>query len=151
MPDCALDANVIVAWIDAADALHSRAIALMERLAKAGGSPPVIPDVAFSEAVSVLCRRFRERKRPHADLARTLAELRRRIDRKRILFVAAEFEALFDDVLDLVESTDGRINTNDALLVLLQRAGRIGTLATFDTGFDQIADFKAVDETKDLE
>lgn len=146
MPDCALDANVIVAWIDAADSLHARATALMEKLAQRG-LDPVIPDVAISEAVSVLCRRFRERKRI-ADFPPTLAELRRQVGRPQILWIAGEVENLWDEILDLVLSTDGRLNTNDALLVLLQRAGRIGLLATFDAGFETVADLKLIDDVK---
>jgi predicted nucleic acid-binding protein len=145
MADCALDANVIVAWIDAADVLHVRATALLAKLAR-DGLEPVIPDVTFNEAVSVLCRRFRERKRP-GDLAATLVELRLRIDASQILWVSSDAEPLWDRILDLVATTAGRLNFNDALLVLLQRAGRIGPLATFDSGFRAVADFKVIDDT----
>ncbi|HRI66030.1 MAG TPA: hypothetical protein PK156_17400 [Polyangium sp.] len=56
-----LDANVIVGWLDDNDALAPRAIALLERL-RAARFRPVLLDICLSEAVSVICRRARERK-----------------------------------------------------------------------------------------
>ncbi|MGB8298253.1 MAG: hypothetical protein WCG85_22755, partial [Polyangia bacterium] len=69
MAECVLDANVLVAWIDAADSLHARAHDLMTRLEQDGtDTDPVLLDVLVGEAVSVLCRRFWERRRT-GDLA----------------------------------------------------------------------------------
>ncbi len=144
MPDCVLDANVLVAWIDSADSLHGRARALMQQLEN-GGVQPVLLDVLVGEAISVLCRRFRERKRS-ADLPATLATFSNRINRSAITWVAPEAERLYDQILALVSTTEGRLNFNDVLLVLLQREGRIGPVATFDSGFDVVADFQRIAE-----
>jgi hypothetical protein len=46
------------------------------------------------------------------------------------------------EVLDVVDATGGRLNVNDALLVVLQRDGVIGDLASFDTGFDGVDGFR---------
>ena len=43
--------------------------------------------------------------------------------------------------LDIVTETAGSRNANDALLVALQREHTIDTLATFDRGFEKVADF----------
>ena len=51
--DVALDANVLVAWLDGADVLAPRAQALLTRL-KSEGAQPVLLDVAITEAVSTL-------------------------------------------------------------------------------------------------
>ena len=61
MGDVVLDANVLVGYFDAHDAQHARASALIERL-EAEGHEGVLLDVLVAEAVSVLCRRARERK-----------------------------------------------------------------------------------------
>lgn len=50
MAEVALDANVLVAWLDAADALHERAKDLLVRL-RAAGDGPLFLDVCVAEAV----------------------------------------------------------------------------------------------------
>jgi predicted nucleic acid-binding protein len=142
MAECVLDANVLVAWIDSADSLHARAHNLLKQIEE-DGIEPVLLDVLVAEAVSVLCRRFRER-RQRGDLAAMLAEFRRRIDPSTIQWVGAEAERLYEGILDQVASTEGRLNFNDALIVVLQREGRIGQVATFDAGFDAVPGFVRV-------
>ena len=139
MAECVLDANVLVAWIDAADSLHGRARDLMARLERAG-TEPVLLDVLIGETISVLCRRFRER-RQGAGLAPILADLRQRLDPSAITWVGGEVQRVFPEILELVSTTEGRINFNDALLAVLQREGRIGAVASFDAGFDHVAGF----------
>jgi predicted nucleic acid-binding protein len=51
-----LDANVIVALLEAADVLATRARELMQRL-RDEGAELVLVDVTVTEALSVLCRR----------------------------------------------------------------------------------------------
>ena len=142
MAECVLDANVLVAWIDAADSLHARAHDLMTQLEQ-DGNEPVLLDVLVGEAVSVLCRRFRERRRS-GDLAAMLADFRRRIDPSAIMWVGSEAERLYDGILDLVASTGGRLNFNDAFIAVLQKEGHIGPVATFDAGFDAVPGFVRV-------
>jgi predicted nucleic acid-binding protein len=139
MAECVLDANVLVAWIDAADALHTRASGLMARLEQ-DGVEPVFLDVLVGEAISVLCRRFRERRKG-GDLGAMVAEFRRRFDPAVITWVAAETERLYEPILDLIASTQGRLNFNDAFVALLQKEGRIGPVATFDAGFEAVSGF----------
>jgi predicted nucleic acid-binding protein len=61
MAEVVLDANIIIAQSDRSDALHARAIDLVARLER-DGHRPVLIDVLVAEAISVLCRRARERK-----------------------------------------------------------------------------------------
>ena len=141
MADVALDANVLVAWLDSADALHSRAKDLLDRLRSAGDAP-VFLDVCVAEAVSVTCRRARERKTRAPDLGAFLDVVVKLHGRGEITFVATLMETRFDDVLGVVRATSGVLNVNDALLVVLQRDGEIGDLALFDAGFDVIVGFR---------
>ena len=142
MAECVRDANVLVAWMDASDSLHVRAHDLMAQLER-DGAEPVLLDILVGEAVSVLCRRFRERNR-RADLAAMLAELRRRVDPSTIQWVGGEAERLYETILDQVAGTDGRLNFNDAFIAVLQREGRIGQVATFDNGFDAVPGFMRI-------
>jgi len=139
MAECVLDANVLVAWIDSADSLHARAHDLMARLEQ-DGTEPVLLDILVSETVSVLCRRFRER-RQRGDLAAMLAEFRRRIDPSAIQWVGTYSGRLYETILSQVAATDGRLNFNDAFIAVLQSEGRIGPVATFDSGFDAVPGF----------
>ena len=138
-----LDANVIVALLDAADALAGQAKTLGEQL-RTEGAELVLLDVVVSEAVSVLCRRARERRKDPPELQVALATVRRWAEEGSIRWVAAEAERLVGAILDVVEGTAGRLNFNDALLVVLQREGVIGDVASFDGGFDTVPDFRRV-------
>jgi predicted nucleic acid-binding protein len=60
MADVILDANVLVAQLDASDVLHARAVELLERLHR-DGDQAVLLDVLVGEAISVLCRRSQAR------------------------------------------------------------------------------------------
>lgn len=141
MADVALDANVLVAWLDAADALHGKAKDLLDRL-RAAGDAPLFLDVCVGEAVSVTCRRARERKTRAPDLEAFLDLVGQLHERGEITFVAGVLETRLSDVLAVVRETGGVLNVNDALLVVLQRDGDIGDLASFDTGFDVVDGFR---------
>jgi hypothetical protein len=58
----------------------------------------------------------------------------------RFRWIAREQERFFGRVLGVVEATAGRLNVNDALLVVLQREGMSGEVASFDSGFDAVSD-----------
>lgn len=135
-----LDANVIVAWLDEADALTVRARDLMERL-REEGAELVLVDVAVTEAVSVICRRAAQRKSSPPNLSVVLATVRGWAERGAIRWLAREHERALAEVLQTIADTNGRLNFNDALLAVLQREGTIGEVASFDTGFDSVPSF----------
>jgi predicted nucleic acid-binding protein len=135
-----LDANVIVAWLDEADVLAARARELMERV-RNEGAELVLVDVTVTEALSVLCRRAAQRRTSPPDLAAAIETIRGWNARGAIRWVAREHERHFVRVLDVVESTAGRLNFNDALLVVLQSEGALGEVASFDSGFDVVPAF----------
>lgn len=62
-------------------------------------------------------------------------------DNGEVRFLAHEAEQLANSVLDIVTSSQGVLNANDVLLIALQHEGAIDTLATFDKGFENVADF----------
>jgi predicted nucleic acid-binding protein len=76
MAEVVLDANVLVGYLDANDVQPTRASALIDRL-QADGHASVLLDVLVAEAVSVLCRRARERKASPPDLTAVLVRVRR--------------------------------------------------------------------------
>src|SRR5690348_14897600 len=122
MADVVLDANVLVGFLDANDVQHARANGLLERL-ESSGHRIMLLDVLVGEAVSVLCRRARERKSNPPDLLAVLAEVRRWHDAGEIEPVLSEVSRFFADVLAVIETSAGALNFNDGFLVVLQRNG----------------------------
>jgi predicted nucleic acid-binding protein len=126
-----LDANVLVGIADDQDTRAADARALVRSI-RARGAEPVLLDVLVGEALSVLCRRFAERAAPglSPDLVFARYLLAERSGTIRRL--AAEAYARFERVLELVRETEGRLNVHDAMIVVLQRDGFIGAVATYD-------------------
>lgn len=131
MSKIVLDASVLVGHLDRYDSLHARAEELGERI-RANGDVPQAIDLLVQEAVSVLCRRARERKQQAPHLPDILRAVRVWFERGQVAFTQAKLEALFPAVLDVIEDTGGMLNYNDAALVVLQQRGHIGAVATFD-------------------
>lgn len=138
-----LDANVIVAQLDAADVLAARAQDLIARL-QANGRQPALLDFVVQEALSVLCRRARERKTAPPSLKPVVDAIRTWADGGAIRWTGTKSERLWPMALDIVEATAGRLNFNDALLVALQRTGAIGEVASFDAGLDAATGFRRI-------
>jgi predicted nucleic acid-binding protein len=84
----------------------------------------------------------RERKTRAPDLKAFLDLVGKLHERGEITFVAGVMETRLADVLGVVRATGGVLSVNDALLVVLQRDGDIGDLASFDAGFDVIDRFR---------
>lgn len=143
MADIVLDANVLVGWLDDHDVLAPQSAALISRL-RADGSHLVLLDICVGEAISVICRRSRERKSDPPDLTDAVTRIRVASERGEILFVAKESERLLPEVLAIIEASGGVLNFNDALLAALQRAGAIGDVASFDQGLDAAPGFRRI-------
>lgn len=114
------------------------------RRMKDQGDTPVILDVLLGEAVSVICRRARERRVPSPDLRSALGGVRWAMENERIRWIGGAVELFASSILEVIEETSGVLNFNDALLVVLQREGVIGEVATFDEGFAMVPTFRRV-------
>jgi predicted nucleic acid-binding protein len=136
-----LDSNVIVGYLDQEDSLHQRARALLERLEH--DHSLVLLDFIVAEALSALCRRAFERRHRPPDLGTILGRIRTWHRRGQVVFGGLESET-FDAVLGVVEETQGELNFNDARIVVLQRAGTIGEVASFDPDFDKVEGFRRI-------
>jgi len=141
MAEVVLDANVLVGFLDKADVHNARAVALLAELRR-DGHVPLILDVLVAEAVSVICRRAQERRAKQTDLRHVTDKVRSWHGAGAIANVSADMAARFDAILDVVDASDGVINFNEALLVVLQREGAIGAVASFDKALDTVPDFQ---------
>ena len=143
MAEVALDANVVVALLYAADAQHQRAHTLVERLEREQHMVVLVDFLVF-EALSVLCRRATERKTSPPDLQAAITVIRGWFEGGEVRFLAPEFERFAGDVLDVIAKSEGALNANDALLVVLEREGAIDNVASFDSGFDNVEGFRRI-------
>lgn len=142
MPDrVVLDANVLVAVLYEHDSLHSAAVATIDGIEKASRSSAIL-DFLLLEALSVLGRRARERKtlQPRFDDCVEQAKAWRAASAVRDM--SHLFAVHWAEVLGVMGSTGGKLNANDALLVVLQRAGLIAEVATFDENLAAFPGFK---------
>jgi len=131
-----LDTNVLVALVDSHDKWHARAIALRDAL-KAEEVDVVYFDPVINEAVSVLARRSEEQKRSEqfGDLLNTLMQ---QVSVQNVTWLSSETLRLYEDVLDLVRRTSGRMNFHDALIALGCKELGIQTIVSFDKDFDEV-------------
>jgi predicted nucleic acid-binding protein len=143
MAKIVIDASVLVGYLDENDSLHRRAEELFERIEGAGDVPQMV-DLLLQEAISVLCRRARERKQQAPKLQTTLHKVRGWVERGRVAFTQGKLEPLFPQVLDIIEETGGLLNYNDAALVVLQHRGLIGEVATFDATLAAHPGFRSI-------
>ncbi|MBE7483102.1 MAG: hypothetical protein HS104_24405 [Polyangiaceae bacterium] len=56
--------------------------------------------------------------------------------------VSGDVGRRFGAIMDVVEASAGALNFNDALLVVLQREGAIGDVASFDRALDTAEGFR---------
>lgn len=140
--DIVIDANVIVGYLDPGDSQHSRAQELTESL-RDGGGELVLLDFIVEEAFSVLCRRSRERKANDLHLNEAIDTIMRWHEAERIQHTGEVLATAFPHLLEIVRTSSGTLNSNDAKLVYLQRLGLIGQVATFDRNLAATPDFRS--------
>ncbi|RMF28072.1 MAG: hypothetical protein D6759_16495, partial [Chloroflexi bacterium] len=88
-----LDTNVLVGLVDSQDSWHSAAVALHHALKEAQGSL-VYFDCVINEAISVLARRARERKRV-SEFSDLLTRLTSQVPAEAIVWVSADTRHLY--------------------------------------------------------
>ena len=140
MSDVVLDANVIVGLLDEGDSQSARAHELVARL-QAEGHQPVFVGFLLAEALSALCRRSFERKKQPPQLDPIIEWVHEQRARGLVYFPALTDED-FAGALDVMKSSQGELNFNDARLVVMQRRGEIGDVASFDADFDRVDGFR---------
>jgi predicted nucleic acid-binding protein len=143
MADVVVDANVLVGKLDRNDSLHAQAQSILDRLQRDGHTPLVL-DILLQEAISVLCRRAVQRKGEPPDLNHALAVVRGWVENGEVALMHHELAARFPQILDIIESSAGAFNFNDAALIALQRQGVIGEVATLDKALAGCPGFRAI-------
>jgi predicted nucleic acid-binding protein len=103
-----------------------------------------------AEAVSTLARRLHEKRR-EADLNALLDQLLVDFPIENILWVFPDVPFLYVEVINMVRSSGGELNFNDALIAISCRNRRIPLLASFDADFDHLAWLRRVAQPDDFD
>jgi predicted nucleic acid-binding protein len=144
-----IDTSVLIGLLDSRDIWHAAAVALDKAL-KTSGAELVMFDCTLAEAVSTLARRLHEKRR-EADLNALLDQLLVDFPTENILWVFPDVPFLYVEVINMVRSSGGELNFNDALIAISCRNRRIPLLASFDADFDHLAWLRRVAQPDDFD
>lgn len=133
----AIDSSVLVGLINPYDVWHRQAIALRQAL-DIPGMELYYFDCVATEAVSVVARRFHEKKRL-SEMDGLFKQLHLLVPPQNMTWVFPELQRLYPEVLKLMQTSGGTLNFNDALIALACLEREISVIASFDADFDQVS------------
>jgi predicted nucleic acid-binding protein len=143
-----IDTSVLIGLLDPKDLWHEPATALKQAL-KAHGADVAVFDCVLAEAISTIARRIHEQRRT-ADLDRLVARILTDYPTEDILWVLPDVPVLYTEIVELVRSSHGELNFNDALIALSCHHRGIPLIASFDRDFDQLSWLRRVAQPDDL-
>lgn len=129
-----LDANFLIAQIDASDLWHKKATELSLALDTVGALCLYL-DCVMIEVISVLARRASQKKKSFSKLADALSLA---IPRERITWLSPTLPRFYDETLALVRTHRGELSFNDALMILAAREMGVFHIVSFDKDFDHV-------------
>ncbi len=144
----AIDSSVLVALINSRDLWREQALALRQALRMADVQL-VYFDCVVAEAISAAARRLHEKGQVD-EVKGLLERLESQVPRDSITWIMPDVPDLYPAVLDLIRSSAGELNFNDALIALICRDWNIPAIASFDPDFDQIDWLKRLAHPEDV-
>jgi predicted nucleic acid-binding protein len=143
-----IDTSVLIGLLDAKDVWHGTAVLLKQALQDHRADVAVF-DCVLAEAVSTIARRIHEQRRV-ADLNQFVDCLLNEYSTDDVLWVLPDVPALYKEIIELVRSSQGMLNFNDALIAISCRERGISLIASFDGDFDHVSWLKRVVQPDDL-
>ncbi len=144
-----IDSSVLVALLDAKDKWHLTAVALKDALQRYHAEIAIF-DVALAESISTISRRMREQKRM-TEFTRILTTFRDAYPAAGILWTMPDVPTLYAEILEMIASSNGDLNFNDALIAISCRNHNLRYLASFDVDFDQLDWLQRIGDSKVVE
>jgi predicted nucleic acid-binding protein len=144
----AIDSSVLVGLLNPDDLWHAPALGLRDALLDAGMTV-VYFDCVIAEAISTAARRLHEKGR-RTEVQELLKQLESHTPHDLITWVLPDAPRLYHEVLELIRTSTGELNFNDALIALACRERGISALASFDPDFDQVSWLKRIDTPTDV-
>lgn len=146
--DVAIDTSVLIALLIPNDVWHTQAVALWQAM-KATACISRYFDCVAAEAISTAVRRLREKGRI-VDADELLVRLKTYTPSHTITWILPEVPRLYEAVLELIVSSGGELNFNDALIALACRERGITAIASFDADFDRIPWLRRLAKAEDV-
>jgi len=131
-----IDTSVLVGILIPNDHWHQQAVELGKVIQEQAHSP-VYLDCVAAEAISVIVRRLEE-KGLSGEIDTVFKKWNDRIPSNAISWVFPDVPRLYSETINLIQSSGGSLNFNDALISLTCRERGIKAIASFDGDFDQI-------------
>jgi predicted nucleic acid-binding protein len=129
------DTSFIVGFIDKNDIWHYKASLINNRLLEVP-CIPIVFDCVISEAISVLVKRQKEKKK-ETMLQLLIENLFRYIPRESITWIYPNIEEYFDKSIEIIKQNNSIFNFNDALIIHAANEFEISHIVSFDKGFDK--------------
>ncbi len=149
MTQIGLDTSVLIGLLDPKDMWHQPAVTLKHAL-QAHKVDVAVFDCVLAEAISTMARRIHEQRRT-ADLDQLTALILSNYPPDEILWVLPDVPMLYTEIIELVRSSGGELNFNDALIALSCRNRDVFLIASFDRDFERLTWLKRIAQPDDLE
>lgn len=143
MNEVIIDAHFLVALMDERDVWHQKAVTIVNAL-RTEEAKAVYLDCVLNEVISVLGRRFEERGRTN-EFSEVLKKLKILVPERLITWVYPRVPELYNEILNLIDEHNGKLNFHDALIALTSKEMVIEDILSFDGDFDEIAWLKRIE------
>jgi len=144
-----VDASALVALFDDSDLWHNATVELLTECAKHNLSV-IILDVIVNETVSVLIRRFHNKKKTDK-LADCFNKIHEFVTKKKIRLTSSIARNNFRPILDLILKSNSVLSFNDALIVFYCEKAGASHIFSFDTDFDAVPSIKRIYSPEQLQ
>jgi predicted nucleic acid-binding protein len=148
MNEIVIDANFLVALLDGDDSFHTKATEIEMMIPIE--TPRLYFDVVVSESLSVLARRSEERKRIFS-FREKVRMLQIKLPYSNISWVSVLIQTYYSEILELMTHHNGKLNFNDALIVVYMKKNNLQFIASFDSDFDDVAWVQRISTPSDIE
>lgn len=143
-----IDTSVLVGLINPRDVWRAAALALYDALLRSGADL-LYPDCVAAEAISTAVRRLYE-KGQRAEVEALLDRADAQVPLSVLTWLLPDVPRLYAAVLDLMRSSAGELNFNDALIALACRERGLPAIASFDADFDHVPWLRRVSRPADV-
>lgn len=143
------DSNFVVGLVDEDDKWHRTALEL-HSLIKTKNLLIVYLDCVANEVLSVTGKRFEENGKS-SEFANKLRKFMEVFPKEDIPWSYGKFERYYDEILEIMNKSSGKLNFHDALICVVAKEMGIKYIVSFDEDFDSINELTRIYDKQSLE